>query len=199
MKHRIISLLVFLTVAGCSHIEKEPELVSLSGAMQEEEAKLTKEIMGFDLLRKVKLGAWECYAPNENLNAMLFCTYEGKMVVIADNTDGLKVSIPQTKENISFITATDKETDGSFDTLYYDGLSADGQIERIVFDENIDGNIDKILDIKQSKLMLNINGVWYETKNAGKDKNGKYMHQITINGKLKRVILDKYPYKLVEF
>jgi hypothetical protein len=193
---KILFILTSLMLVGCFNDSKPVELVSLTGALPKEQAELTKSIMGFDTLQKVKLGPWECFAPNDDLSNQLFCTHNDKLVVHILNTDDLRVMVPTHNKSASYASVIDTDKDGAFDRIEYDGTLENGELNRQVVDENLDGITDRYIDFIKSKLMLNINDTWHEAAGVKNPASGKFEYFVEIDGQQFRVDWQKFPYKL---
>lgn len=192
-----VSIVIFLP--GCAS-NNTTELKSLTGALPEDQAQVVKKMIGFDVVRKAQLGPWECYVPDKYPDGMLFCRKGKRNLFYILDGKFFQISIPQSsKSKGSFLMLTDSDNDGNFDRLEYDGLSVNGAAVRVVGDDNLDGDIDRRLDLRSDEFQVKINGKWTDVIPAGRDSNGKVISKVKVSGVWKRLKLNgyKYPYKVV--
>ena len=183
---------------GCSETQQHYELVSATGGFPESDRELYKSVLGYDLLRKVTLGNWECYAPHKDPDESLFCTHGSRTIMHTMGKGPKEIAIPTTSDNLNFLYLKDKDGNGSYDSLYYDGSDENGNHKRVLYDENLDGIPDKILDIETKTLKIRVGDKWIDTRSDKRDTSGKIITEITINGVQKRIYPSSYPYKIEE-
>lgn len=194
MNKCLVSLVTLVIgTSGCSENHSDGKQTAEARSM---ESTLDRSV----LWHKVRLGSWECAVPEKNPDATLVCTKGQRVVVVAsDDSAGFIVSIPLSKKNqAAILTLTDKDKDGINDRLNYDGTSKEGTILRSVVDEDLDGNIDQVFDFNKKKVSVYIDGAWIELESAGHDDKGLAIHKANINGSMKRVLFNSYPYQVID-
>lgn len=145
------------------------------------------------------LGPWKCFVPKEEPGSTLVCTKGKRFVVEADDhPNSFSVSIPERQDFSAILTLTDSQKNGDYERLNYVGLSKQGTVIRGVVDENLDGQIDRMADFGQKKTSAFIDGSWTSVENIGRDEDGKIIYEAVLNGSVKRVVFDSFPYQVVE-
>ena len=195
----VITTLAF-AATGCSNNEQPYELVSATKAFPDSEQQAAKNPWGekFDLLRKVKLGIWECYVPDAQPNARLFCTKDGRVIVYVENNKSLEITVPTSKNGATFLALKDNNNDGNMDQLNYDGVDKNRFIARVVYDLNLDGEADTVLNFKDKTLQVRINDTWHLLESTDRDADGKIIYKVRIEERYMRVYPFEYPLRLEE-
>lgn len=199
--YKILAILAMLSLgtSGCSvnHSDEKLTAIALS---KKQPSTLDTFLAPSALWQKARLGTWECAVPDMNPDATLVCSKGNRVVFLAsDDSDGLTVSIPlSTKNKLMGLSLNDRDKDGSYESLYYDGTSKSGEPLRIVSDDNLDGNMDRITDLRTKKTSVRIDDVWIDLENIGRDDKGLIIYKANINGSVKRVNFSSYPYQVVD-
>ena len=201
-KNLAILIVLALGTSGCSGKHSDGKSTAESLSKNKTDA-LDSLLDRSALWQKARLGPWECFVPEKNPDATLFCTKGNRVVVMAtDDSDGFNVSIPLSTTNdptqYSQLSLDDRDRDGRYETLRYDGTSKNGEALRNVIDDDMDGNIDRVIDLTKKKTSVRIDDVWIELENVGRDDKGFIIYMANINGSLKRVIFSSYPYQVID-
>lgn len=197
MNIRLVFTIFILSIiiSGCDE-KKQYELVSATGALTKEEQELYQSVVGSELLRKVSLGSFDCYVPDDKPESMFFCTKGSQILFhrIAGNIQELV--IPTNRNSSNILVLKDLDNDGEYDALSYDGSNESGELNRQLYDDNLDGNPDKFIDFSDPSLNIRIGDKWLQARSEGRDSSGKVLYEIVIEGKKKRIYPFSYPYKI---
>lgn len=182
-------------ISGCDE-KKNYELVNATGDLSKEEQRLYLNVVGSELLRKVSLGNFDCYVPDDKPESMFFCTKGSQILFHRVEGDTQEFVIPTTRNNLNTLVLKDLDNDGEYDALSYDGNNKRGELNRQLYDDNLDGNPDKFIDFSVPSLNIRIGNEWLQAESEGRDSSGKVLYEIVIEGKKKRIYPFSYPYKI---
>ena len=189
----IVVLILCLAAAACS-----------KSSAQTADAKAPKD--GFqEMLDTVNgkwetatLGPWKCMVPATPQKEMLGCALGDRMVLYAIGApgQGTIISVPQDGKKPLSLISIRMNASGTVKGLSYDGVSDTGALVRHVEDRDLDGQPDWIVDFRTHSQSVRINGQMLDLTRAGLDESKRVVYTAKVDGALKRVLLDRYPFPL---
>jgi len=183
---KILSLfIVSLILIGCDQSDQTYKLVSMSETAKQTtgQSKETSDwLYGFDVLRKYKVGSFNCYVPDSGEGSFFSCS-KGNQLLFHHTGDS--ISIPLSKKRTLMLK--DNNMDGEFDLLNYDISDESGNMIGVITDLNLDGKADWRILFNEGVEVF-VEGNWQVVKSTNTRQNGQRIFNMIVGDVLKDVV-----------